>query len=100
MAKVDFDEIEIGMVRSYSQTITDSDVKAFAGISGDNNPMHMSDEFSEKSPFKKRIVHGLISTSFFSALFGKELPGEGCVYVSQNLKFYGQSISMKLLPQR
>lgn len=87
MAKVPFDEIEIGMSRSYSQTITDADVKAFAGLSGDNNPVHMSDEYAEKSQFKKRIAHGMISSSFFSALFGKELPGEGCVYVNQNTKF-------------
>lgn len=87
MARVPFDEMHIGMTRSYSQTITDADVKAFAGLSGDNNPVHMSDEYAEKSQFKKRIAHGMISSSFFSALFGKELPGEGCVYVSQNTKF-------------
>ncbi|WP_029935168.1 MaoC family dehydratase [Thiomicrospira pelophila] len=87
MAKVSFDDIEVGMMRSYSQTITDADVKTFAGLSGDNNPVHMSDEYAEKSQFKKRIAHGMISSSFFSALFGKELPGEGCVYVGQNLRF-------------
>ena len=87
VARIPFNEIQVGMMRSYSQTITDADVKAFAGLSGDNNPVHMSDEYAEKSQFKKRIAHGMISSSFFSALFGKELPGEGCVYVGQNLKF-------------
>lgn len=80
-------EIEVGMSAAYSQTITDADVKAFAGMSGDNNPIHMSDEFAVSSRFKKRISHGLIPASFFSALFGTRLPGPGCVYVSQSLSF-------------
>lgn len=89
MNKVSLDilEIEIGMTASYSQTITDSDIKGFSGMSGDKNPVHMSDEYAEKSRYKKRIAHGLLSASFFSALFGTKLPGEGCVYVSQNLQF-------------
>lgn len=82
-----FEDIEIGMSESYSQTITDADIKAFAGISGDRNPIHLSSEYTEKSRFKKRIVHGMISTSFFSSLFGTKLPGEGCLYVSQNINF-------------
>lgn len=81
------EEIQTGMEVSYAQTITDADVKAFAGISGDNNPVHMSEEYAEKSRFKKRIAHGLMSASFFSALFGTKLPGPGCVYVSQSLQF-------------
>lgn len=75
------------MTECYEQTISDADIKAFAGLSGDNNPVHMSDEYAEKSRFKKRIAHGLLSASFFSALFGTKLPGYGCVYVSQSLNF-------------
>ena len=56
-------------------------------FSGDNNPVHMSNEYAKKSRFKKRIAHGLLSAGFFSALFGTRLPGAGCVYVSQNLEF-------------
>ncbi len=81
------ERIEIGMEVSYSQTITDADIKTFSGISGDKNPVHMSDEYAEKSRFKKRIAHGLMSASYFSALFGMKIPGEGCVYVSQSLQF-------------
>ncbi len=80
-------DFTIGMAASYEQTITDADIKSFAGLSGDHNPVHMSDEYAERSKFKKRIAHGLISASFFSAIFGTKLPGNGCVYVSQNLKF-------------
>lgn len=81
------EEIEIGMEVSYSQTITDSDVKAFSGISGDKNPVHMDENYATNSRFKKRIAHGMMSAGYFSALFGTKLPGEGCVYVSQSLNF-------------
>ncbi|CAN4273200.1 MaoC Acyl dehydratase [Methylophilaceae bacterium] len=84
---VNINQLKIGMIESYEQTITDADIKTFAGLSGDNNPVHLSDEYAEKSRFKKRIAHGLLSASFFSALFGTKLPGYGCVYVSQSLNF-------------
>lgn len=84
---MNINEIKVGMSESYSQTITDADVKSFAGISGDRNPVHMSDEYAQNSRYKKRIAHGMISTSFFSALFGTKLPGNGCVYVNQSLNF-------------
>ncbi len=82
-----FKDIEVGMFVSYSQTITDADVKGFAGLSGDHNPVHVDEQFAEGSRFKKRIAHGLISGSFFSALFGTKLPGPGCVYVAQSFNF-------------
>lgn len=84
---IQFDDICIGMSVSYSQTITDYDVKCFAGLSGDHNPVHLDDNYAAESRFKKRIAHGLISGSFFSALFGTKLPGPGCVYVAQSFNF-------------
>ncbi|MEZ9421298.1 MaoC family dehydratase [Vibrio breoganii] len=83
----DIHELEVGMSASYSQTISEADIKQFAGVSGDRNPVHLDELYAEKSRFKKRIAHGMISSSFFSALFGTKLPGEGCVYVAQSLKF-------------
>lgn len=81
------DKLYIGMSAEYSQTISDGDIKNFSGISGDKNPVHMSDEYAKTTIFKKRIAHGFMSASYFSAIFGTKLPGEGCVYLSQNLKF-------------
>lgn len=80
-------EIQIGMTASYSQTITDADIKGFSGLSGDHNPVHVNEEYAKSSRYKGRIAHGLLTASFFSAIFGTKLPGEGCVYVSQNLQF-------------
>ena len=87
MNKLSIEEIKEGMEASYSQTITDTDIKQFAGLSGDRNPVHMDEEYAQNSRFKKRIAHGMISSSFFSALFGTKIPGEGCVYVAQSLQF-------------
>lgn len=87
LSSIPIENLEIGMFATYSQTITDADIKAFAGISGDHNPVHVSEEYAQQSRFKKRIAHGLISASFFSQLFGTRLPGQGCVYASQSLQF-------------
>ncbi len=84
---LNIEDIKPGMTASYSKTITDSDVKSYACLSGDSNPVHMSDEYASQSRYGKRIAHGLLSAGFFSAIFGTKLPGPGCVYVSQNLTF-------------
>ena len=81
------DEIKEGMEASYTQEITDADIRSFAEVSGDKNPVHLSPEYAENSQFKKRIAHGLMTASFFSALFGTRLPGVGSIYVSQSLQF-------------
>jgi 3-hydroxybutyryl-CoA dehydratase len=80
-------EITVGMEVSYSQIITEADIKAFAKISGDCNPVHLDEDYAKNSKFKKRIAHGLMTASYFSAIFGTKIPGEGCVYVSQSLNF-------------
>lgn len=87
LGSIPIENIQPGMAISYSQTITDADIKAYAGLSGDHNPVHVSDDYASSSRFGKRIAHGLMSAGFFSALFGTRLPGPGCVYVAQSLQF-------------
>lgn len=65
---VPIEDISVGMQVSYSQTITDADIKAYAGLSGDHNPVHVDEEYAENSRFKRRIAHGLFS-SLFSPLY-------------------------------
>ena len=86
-SSIPIEDIKVGMKVSYSQTITDADIKAYAGVSGDHNPVHVSQEYAEQSRYGKRLAHGMISIGFFSALFGMRLPGPSCVYVAQNTKF-------------
>ncbi|PYC43146.1 acyl dehydratase [Pseudomonas soli] len=87
LGSIPIEKITVGMSASYSQTITDADIKSYAGLSGDHNPVHVNAEYAAESRFGKRIAHGLMSAGFFSAIFGTKIPGPGCVYVSQNLNF-------------
>ncbi len=82
-----FDEIFIGQNESFMIKITESMIQEFANISGDVNPLHMDNEFAESSLFKKRIVHGMLLSSFFSQLIGMKLPGKNALYFSQTLNF-------------
>jgi len=85
--KIPIEEISVGMEASYSRVITSSDICSFADISGDNNPIHTNEVYAKKSRYGQRVAHGLMTASYFSALFGTKIPGEGCVYVSQSLRF-------------
>lgn len=85
--ELDIDDIDIGMEESSTHIITDKDVVLFSEISGDKNPIHLDESYASITRFKKRIAHGLMSASYFSALFGTKLPGRGCVYAEQVLSF-------------
>lgn len=76
-----------GMSTAYAKTLTEADVVIFAGISGDNNPMHINEEFASETMFKGRIVHGMLTSSLISTVIGTRLPGPGCIYIDQQLKF-------------
>lgn len=80
-------EMKVGDSASFSKTITDFDVKMFAGITGDFNPVHIDKEFAKDTPFKDRIAHGMLVASLFSTVLGTQLPGEGAIYTGQELKF-------------
>jgi 3-hydroxybutyryl-CoA dehydratase len=77
----------IGMTAVYTRTVTEADIVLFCGISGDVNPVHLDREFAENTMFKGRIAHGMLTASFISTVLGTKLPGPGCIYISQNLKF-------------
>lgn len=82
-----FEDIKEGMSATYAKTVTETDIILFSGVSGDTNPVHLNEEFAETTLFKTRIAHGMLSAGFISTVFGTKLPGPGCIYVSQTLKF-------------
>ncbi len=82
-----FEDLEEGMTDVFAKTITDADIIGFAGVSGDTNPLHLNHEFASGTIFKGRIAHGMLTASLISAVIGTKLPGPGCIYVSQNLRF-------------
>jgi 3-hydroxybutyryl-CoA dehydratase len=79
--------IRVGDVAEVSKTITDEDVRAFADLTGDHNPVHLDDQYASNTRFGRRVAHGMLTASLISSLLANKLPGEGTVYLSQSLKF-------------
>ncbi len=82
-----FSEINIGDSYEESRFVSSAAVNTFAEISGDKNPLHLSDEFAAKSIFKKRVAHGMLVSGYISAVLGMKFPGAGTIYLQQSLKF-------------
>jgi len=79
--------IKIGDTDSFTKTMSEVDVYNFAGICGDFNSVHINKVKAEKSRFKGQICQGMLVASFISNVLGMKLPGQGTVYLEQNLKF-------------
>jgi 3-hydroxybutyryl-CoA dehydratase len=82
-----FEDLAVGMTERLSKTVASSDVVGFAQLTGDRNPIHLSEHFAAKTLFGKRIAHGLYTASLISAVLGTRLPGPGAIYISQTLNF-------------
>ena len=82
-----FEDLSVGMTEKLSKTVASSDVVGFAEVTGDRNPIHLSEHFAAKTPFGTRIAHGLYTASLISAVLGTRLPGPGAIYISQSLNF-------------
>ena len=78
---------KVGDAATRTKTITDEDIRAFAELSGDRNPVHLDDEYASGTRFGRRIAHGMLAASLVSATLANELPGRGSVYLSQTLRF-------------
>ena len=93
--------IQVGDTASMSKKISDEDVRTFAVISGDQNPVHLDDDFAATTIFKNRIAHGALSGALISAVLGMVLPGPGTIYLSQTMNFkapvyIGEEITTRL----
>ena len=81
------EDLKLGQEAFLSKTITEADIVNFSGVTGDTNPVHLSDEFAKKTIFKKKVAHGFLTASFISTLIATKLPGPGSIYLGQSLKF-------------
>ena len=79
--------LKVGDAATLSKTIRDEDVRAFAELTGDHNPVHLDDEYAAGTRFGRRVAHGMLAASLISATLANELPGRGTVYLSQQLQF-------------
>jgi len=73
----------------YEFVFLQKDVEKFAEVTGDNNPIHLDENYAKTSIFGRRIMHGFLGASVFSKIFGTMFPGEGTIYLKQELKFLG-----------
>jgi 3-hydroxybutyryl-CoA dehydratase len=78
---------EAGQSADMTRVITEEDILRFAEITGDRNPVHISEEFASQTRFGERIAHGILTAGLISAVIGTKLPGPGCLYLSQTLVF-------------
>lgn len=79
--------VSVGDKASRRKSFSDDDVRAFAQISGDTNPIHLDDHYAAQTRFGRRLVHGMLTASLLSATLANDLPGEGTIYLSQSLQF-------------
>jgi 3-hydroxybutyryl-CoA dehydratase len=79
--------LAVGEYGEFSKTISESDVYTFAGITGDFNSVHVNKVVAERSRFGKQIAHGILVTGLVSTVIGTVMPGEGTVYMEQDIKF-------------
>ena len=82
-----FEDLHIGMTETYAKEVKSSDVVGFAELTGDRNPIHLSEHFAARTSFNGRIAHGLYTGALISAVIGTRLPGPGAIYISQTLNF-------------
>jgi 3-hydroxybutyryl-CoA dehydratase len=81
------EDLSVGQSASYAKTITDADIVLFAGVTGDDNPVHINAEYAAGTMFGQRIAHGMLSAGLISAVLGTRMPGPGAIYIDQQLSF-------------
>lgn len=81
------DQIKVGDSAEFAKTVSETDIYLYAGITGDFNPAHINEAYAQKTFFKTRIAHGMLTAGFISAILANQLPGPGTIYMKQELKF-------------
>jgi 3-hydroxybutyryl-CoA dehydratase len=82
-----YEAFRVGDAATFSKTIGEADVVLFAAVSGDNDPLHVDEEYAKTTRFGRRAVHGMLSASLISTVVGLILQKPGGIYVEQSLRF-------------
>lgn len=80
-------DLTVGQTATRSMDVTSERVRAYAEITGDNNPLHFDEDFVRETSFGRLVAHGGITTGILHALVAEDMPGPGSVFLSQNWKF-------------
>lgn len=83
----DFAAIKVGEKAVGGKSVTDQDVRLFAQVTGDVNPIHLDEEYAGATFFKQRIAHGMLAGGIVGGVLANELPGPGTIYLSQTFEF-------------
>jgi 3-hydroxybutyryl-CoA dehydratase len=86
VVKKKFEDIQIGEKATFGKTITEADVFAFAGITGDFNPLHVNAEYAKDTLFKRRVAHGMLTAGLIDQTL-TNMGGLGTIHLSQVVKF-------------
>lgn len=81
------EDLSVGQSSSLTRTVDAKGIESFAEVTGDNNPVHLDEDYAAATPFKTRIAHGMLSAGYISAVIGTQLPGPGAIYLAQALRF-------------
>ena len=83
-----YEEIKLGDSAKIKHKITQSDIEKFVDLTGDDNKLHVNEEYASTTSLKKPVAHGMLGASFISTIIGTKLPGDGALWYSQNLEFF------------
>ncbi|HEX8231785.1 MAG TPA: MaoC family dehydratase [Caulobacteraceae bacterium] len=81
------EDLNVGDQAETRHTVTETDIRDFSAVSGDDNPLHLDEAFAATTAFKGRVAHGMLAGAYVSAILGTRLPGPGAIYVSQTMNF-------------
>lgn len=82
-----YEDLSLGLSARLERVVDDTLVRQFSALSGDDNPVHLDEDYARRTRFGGRIAQGMLGATFISAVIGSRLPGHGTIYLSQSLKF-------------
>ena len=90
-AQLYFDDLQLGdRWESPSRTINDAHFAFFAGLTGDNHPIHYDEEYAKKTPLGARLAHGLLlmgMTAVGASPLSHRLHGSMIAFLEQGSRF-------------
>ena len=82
-----YDSLSVGDHFEFTRRLTMADVRAFADVTGEDNPMHIDEEAGRASRFGAPVAHGVYILGIASKVLGRDFPGPGSIAVSISAKF-------------